>query len=84
MSKNSLADLAVSGTTFTVRVTPNARANEVVMEEDAIKIGVTVAPEGGKANAAVMSLLSKALGVPKSRLTLVRGQKSRDKKVRLD
>ena len=84
MSKNSLADLAVSGTTFTVRVTPNARANEVVMEEDAIKIGVTAPPEDGKANAAVMSLLSKALGVPKSRLTLVHGQKSRDKKVRLD
>lgn len=84
MSKNSLADLAVSGTTITVRVTPNARANEVVMEEDAIKIGVTVPPEDGKANAAVMSLLSKALGVPKSRLTLVHGQKSRDKKVRLD
>lgn len=84
MSKNSLADLAIPGTTITVRVTPNARANKVVMENGVIKIGVTVPPEDGKANAAVTVLLSKALGVPKSSLTLVQGQKSRDKIFRLD
>ncbi len=84
MSKNSLADLAIPGTTITVRVTPNARANKVVMDNGVIKIGVTAPPEDGKANAAVMVLLSKALGVPKSKLTLVQGHKSRDKIFRLD
>lgn len=84
MSKNSLADLAVAGTTITVRVTPNARANKVVMNNGVIKIGVTVPPEDGKANAAVIVHLSKALGVPKSRLKLVQGQKSRNKVYRLD
>lgn len=84
MSKNSLADLAIPGTTITVRVTPNARANKVVMDDGVIKIGVTAPPEDGKANAAVTVLLSKALGVPKSSLTLVQGQKSRDKIFRLD
>lgn len=84
MSKNSLADLAIPGTTITVRVTPNARANKVVMDDGVIKIGVTAPPEDGKANAAVMVLLSKALGVPKSKLTLVQGHKSRDKIFRLD
>lgn len=84
MSKNSLADLAIPGTTITVRVTPNARANKVVMDDGVIKIGVTAPPEDGKANAAVTVLLSKALGVPKSSLTLVQGHKSRDKIFRLD
>ena len=84
MSKNSLADLAIPGTTITVRVTPNARDNKVVMDNGVIKIGVTVSPEDGKANAAVTVLLSKALGVPKSSLTLVQGQKSRHKIFRLD
>lgn len=84
MSKNSLADLAIPGTTITVRVTPNARANKVVMDNGLIKIGVTVPPEDGKANAAVTVLLSKALGVPKSSLKLVQGHKSRDKIFRLD
>lgn len=84
MSKNSLADLAIPGTTITVRVTPNARANKVVLDDGVIKIGVTAPPEDGKANAAVTVLLSKALGVPKSSLTLVLGHKSRHKIFRLD
>jgi uncharacterized protein (TIGR00251 family) len=84
MSKNSLADLAIPGTTITVRVTPNARDNKVVMDNGVIKIGVTAPPEDGKANAAVTVFLSKALGVPKSSLTLVQGQKSRHKIFRLD
>ena len=84
MSKNSLADLAVAGATIPVRVTPNARANKVVIEGEVIKIGVTAPPADGAANAAVLVLLAKALGVPKSRLKLVHGLKSRDKVFRLD
>lgn len=84
MSKNSLTDLASTGTIIWVRVTPNARANTVVRENDTIKVGVTTPPAEGQANAAVMLLLSKALGVPKSRLALVRGAKSRDKQFRVD
>lgn len=49
MSKNSLADLAVTGTTIAVRVTPKARANKVVVESGVIKIGVTVPPAQGQA-----------------------------------
>ena len=84
MSKNSLTDLASTGTIIWVRVTPNARVNTVVRENDTIKVGVTAPPAEGQANAAVMLLLSKALGVPKSRLALVRGEKSRDKQFRVD
>ena len=40
-------------------------------------------PEGGKANAAVLKLLSKALGVPKSRLRIVQGETGRDKVVEI-
>jgi hypothetical protein len=45
---------------------------------------VTVVPEDGKATAAVVKLLAKALGVAKTRLTLLRGETSRDKLFRLD
>lgn len=82
--KNSLARLAIPGATVQVRVTPNARANKVEMEAEAIKVSVTATPSDGKANAAVIKLLSKALGVPKSRLILVRGHTSRHKVVRVD
>ena len=40
---------------------------------------VTVAPEGGKANAAVCRVVAKALGVPKTAVKVVRGESARDK-----
>ncbi|MBC9247271.1 DUF167 domain-containing protein [Paracoccus sp. 11-3] len=68
-----------------VRVTPKAKRNQVAMAEGGIlRVHVTAAPEDGKANAAVVKLLAKALGLAKSRLTLVRGATSRDKVFRID
>lgn len=79
-----LADLAVPGAELAVRVTPKASRNAVVHEAGVIRVYVTVVPEDGKANAAVVKLLAKALGVAKSRLTLLRGASGRDKLFRLD
>ena len=42
-----------------------------------LKIKVTAPPEDGKANAAVIKLLAKAWKLPKGRLTIVAGQRSR-------
>lgn len=50
----------------------------------AVELCVAAQPRDGEANKAVVSVLSKALGVPKSRLSLSHGQKSRDKIVVLD
>ena len=72
------------GAEIFVRVTPKASRNAIVVEDGAIRAYVTVVPEGGKANAAVVKLLAKALGVAKSRLTLIRGETSRDKVFRIE
>ena len=45
---------------------------------------VTAPPQGGRANAAVVALLAKTLGVAKSRLQIVRGHGSRDKLVMVE
>lgn len=79
-----LKDLAVPGTEIAVRVTPKASRNAVRAEGGALRVHVTAVPEGGKANAAVIKLLAKAIGVPKSRLVLLRGATARDKIFRLD
>ncbi|TRW97696.1 DUF167 domain-containing protein [Paracoccus sp. M683] len=81
---SELSHLAVPGTVIAVRVTPRAGRNAVLVDGAAIRVLVTAAPEGGKANAEVQKLLAKALGIAKSRLSLVRGQASRDKQFRLD
>ncbi len=67
-----------------MRVTPKASRDRIVAEDGILRIYVTTVPEDGKANAAVQKLLAKAMGVAKSRLTLIRGQTSRDKCFRLE
>lgn len=84
MKKGSLAHLATPGAEFAVRVTPKAARNAVIEAETGLRVSVTTVPEDGKANAAVIKLLATALGVPKSRLTLIRGATARDKRFRLD
>lgn len=84
MSLPDLSHLATPGAHVTVRVTPKAAANGIVLRDGQIRVNVTVAPEGGRANAAVQKLLAKAMGVRKSRLTLVRGQIARDKTFSVD
>lgn len=69
-----------------VRVTPKAKTARIVKEtaEDGsilYKVYVTVVPEDGKANTAVIALLAKAMGVPKSALAITRGLTSRDKTI---
>ena len=78
-----LSHLAVEGAEIAVRVTPKASRDRILVEDDAIRVYVTTFPEDGKANKAVVKLLSKALGVPKTRLDLIRGATSRDKVFRI-
>jgi len=80
-----LSELAVSDSTIAVRVTPGAAADALSVAGDgSIRIRVREKPEDGRATAAAQVLLARALGVPKSRLTLVRGAGSREKAFRLD
>lgn len=85
MSKAAdLRHLAVPETRIPVRVTPKAAANRIAVDAvGLIRVYVTTVPEGGKATAAVVQLLAKAIGIPKSRLELVRGETSREKLFRV-
>lgn len=69
-----------------VRVTPRAARDELAgwRDDGALAVRVTAAPTDGKANAAVCALLAKALGVPKTRVRVVRGQSARVKTIAVD
>ncbi len=79
-----LSHLARPGAEFHLRVTPRAGRESLIDEGAHLRVAVTAAPEGGRANEAVRELLARALGVAKTRLTLVRGAAARDKVFRLD
>ena len=69
---------------FNVRVTPRAKQNKVVENGDSLRVYTTIVPENGRANDAVVELLSKHFDVAKSRIKIVRGQTSRDKVIAID
>ena len=71
--------------TIKVRVQPKSSRNQVDgFQDGALRVRVTAAPTEGQANAAVIALLAKTLGVSKSRLGIIRGYSSRDKIVSVD
>lgn len=46
-----------------------------------LKVKITTAPEGGKANAALLKFLAKAWHIPVSRFSLLYGENSRRKRI---
>jgi uncharacterized protein (TIGR00251 family) len=67
-------------TLLKVIVQTRAARNEILgFRGDTLQVKVTPPPEGGKANAAVLELVAKALKVPKSSIRLIRGHTSREK-----
>jgi uncharacterized protein (TIGR00251 family) len=70
------------GTILPVRAQPGARKNEIRGEQDGmLKVSVTQPPEKGKANKALIALLSKELSLRKSQLELIAGETSHQKQV---
>jgi uncharacterized protein YggU (UPF0235/DUF167 family) len=72
-----------------VRVTPRGGADRIdgwTTDADGapvLKVRVRAAPTDGSANEAVVGLLAQTLGVPRSRIDLVRGAASRVKFFRI-
>jgi hypothetical protein len=68
-----------------VRVVPRAGKSGVAgMRGDAWLVRLHAAPVDGAANAELIALLADALGVPKRVISIVSGERSRQKRVRIE
>ena len=71
--------------TIRVRVQPRARRNAIAGEiEGEWKLCVTAPALEGKANAACVDFLARGLGIARSRVKLISGEKSRHKVFELE
>ncbi len=71
--------------TIEVRVRPRGHRDELTgVEGGVLQARVTAPPVDGKANAALRRLIAKRVGVAPSRVSVVRGEKSRNKLVRVE
>ena len=72
-------------TTIRIHVIPNAKIDKVVGEHgDAIKIKLRATAVEGKANTALRRFLAEKLSIPQRAIVLQRGERSRDKVIRID
>ena len=68
------------GVTFRIRVTPRAGRTVIAGErDDALVIKLAAAPVDGAANDAVIALLASLLDRPKRDVSIVSGERSRNK-----
>jgi hypothetical protein len=68
-----------------LHVQPGAKRDEVVgLHGERLKIRTSAPPVDGRANRHLLDFLAQCFGVPKSAVSLLRGETSRQKTVRID
>lgn len=69
------------GIVVNLRISPNAKKNEITKENDAVKVKITAQPVDGKANKALIEFLSKNFKIPKTSIKILKGETSKDKTI---
>ena len=67
------------GLIIKVKIVPNSSKNDIVLEEEFIKIKVTAQPIENKANKALIEFLSKTFKIPKTSIEILKGETSKEK-----
>ena len=70
-----------SGLVIKFKVLPNSSKNDVLIEDEFIKVKLTAQPIENKANKALVEFLSKLLKVPKSEIKIIKGETSKEKTI---
>lgn len=75
--------------TITIAANTNAGKNGIQIDYDDngtlhIRVNTTKTPENNQANEDIIKQLAKALGIAKSRLTIIRGVKSKCKTLKIN
>jgi len=85
MSETWLRVAADGSLVLTLHVQPNARRTEFAGPHgDAMKLRLAAPPVDGKANAALVAFVAAYCGVGRAAVTLINGESSRAKRVRVD
>lgn len=76
---------AVPDAVINVRLQPRAKRNAIVDERDGVlRVSVAAAPVDGRANAALCKLIAKRAGIARGQVSLIAGERSREKLVRVE
>lgn len=69
------------GIIVNIKISPNAKKNEIINEGEFVKVKITAQPIDGKANKALIEFLSKNFKIPKTSIKILKGETSKEKNV---
>ena len=72
------------GILVNLKIVPNSSKNDIVLEEEFIKVKITAQPIEGKANKALIEFLAKRFKIPKTSIEIVKGETTKEKTVFFD
>lgn len=67
-----------------IKISPNAKKNEIIKTDTETKIKITAQPIDGKANKCLIEFLSKHFKIPKTSIQIVKGETSKEKTIRFE
>ena len=73
-----------NGLIIRLKIVPNYSKNEIILEDEFIKVKVTAQPIENKANKALIEFLSKQFKIPKTKIQILKGETSKEKTVLLN
>ena len=68
-----------NGLVIKFKVLPNSSKNDLVLEDELIKVKLTAQPIENRANKALIEYLAKLFKVPKSSIKILKGETSKEK-----
>lgn len=69
----------IDGLIVRLKIVPNSSKNEIVLEDEFIKVKITAQPIENKANKALVEFLSKKFKIPKTGIVILKGDTSKEK-----
>jgi uncharacterized protein (TIGR00251 family) len=72
-----------NGLLIRIRIVPNSSKNEIILEDEFIKVKITAQPIENKANKALIEYLSKIFKIAKSNIEIVKGDTSKEKTIHI-
>lgn len=70
-----------TGIILKLKIVPNSSKNDIVIEDEFIKVKVTAQPIENKANKSLVEFLSKKFKIPKTTIEIVKGETSKEKTI---
>lgn len=70
---------AENGLIVRLKIIPNSSKNDIIWENDGLKVKITAQPIENKANKALIELFSKKLKIAKSNIQIIKGELNKEK-----